>query len=216
MRATMPILMALLAIFMTTTAHAQDAASKSYVAGKDYVVLNTPVRTSNPEKIEVTEVFWYGCPHCYQFKPVLQQWRKTLSDDVSYVESPAMWNAAMEVHARIFYTAKVLNVLEKMHKEVFDAMHINKQRLRKESEIKALFAKHGIDEAAFKKTFSSFGVNSMIRQANARARSYGISGTPEIVVDGKYRITSQLAGGQANMLKVASFLIAKLRSERSS
>ena len=99
--------------------------------GEHYVRLPNPVRTANPDKIEVAEVFWYGCGHCYSFEPQLQKWHKTLPESVLFVESPAMWNRDMETHARIFYTAKSLGVLDTMHRTIFDAMHIEKLRLKR-------------------------------------------------------------------------------------
>ena len=118
----------------------------------------------------------------------------------------------MVTHARIFYTAKALGKLDAMHKDIFDAMHLQKQKLLNSAQIAALFEKHGVDQEAFDKTFKSFGVNSQVRQAEARAKGYGIAGTPELVVNGKYRLSASLVGSQPNMLKVAEFLIAKERA----
>ncbi|MBX2809643.1 MAG: thiol:disulfide interchange protein DsbA/DsbL [Cellvibrionaceae bacterium] len=187
-------------------------AQQQFIAGKDYAVINDPVRTSDATKIEVAEVFWYGCPHCNDFRPLVEQWKKQQPDDVYVRRSPAMWNKRMVTHASIFYTAKALDKLEVMHKTIFDAMHIHKKKLLKQDEIFSLFAKHGVDEATFNKAFSSFGVRSSVQQAESRARSYGITGTPELIVNGKYRIAGGMAGSQPRMLQIANFLIAKERA----
>ena len=202
-------------LFSQQHAIAQD----QFVEGRDYVVIETPVKTSDPSKIEVTEVFWYGCPHCNSFRPVFAQWEKQQADDVKTEHSPAMWNKNMRTHARIYYTAKVLGKQKDMHKDIFDAMHNQRQRLLNAKEIYPLFAKHGISQETFDKTFESFGVNSLIQQADARARSFGITGTPEVIINGKYRTSSGLTGSQAKMLKVTDFLINKERAampEKSS
>ena len=102
-----------------------------------------------------------------------------------------------------------------MHKEVFDAMHLNKKRLISKEEIYTLFEKHGISEEDFNKTFDSFGIKSQVQQASARARGYGITGTPEVIVNGKYRISGRMTGSQGEMLKVASYLIEKERQEKA-
>ena len=189
---------------------------EAFKEGEHYVRLENPVRTADPDKIEVAEVFWYGCGHCYAFEPQLKQWRKTLPESVLFVESPAMWNRDMETHARIFYTAKALGVLDTMHPIVFDAMHIKKLGLKRAEQIQTLFEQNGVAADDFEKTFNAFSVTSAVKQANARARSYGITGTPEIVVDGTYRISGRLAGSQTNMLAVANYLVCKIDAEKNS
>ncbi len=184
-------------------------AQDQFVAGKDYQVIETPVKTGSPDKVEVTEIFWYGCPHCNQFRPVFEQWKSQQSDDIFVRHSPAMWSKNMVVHARIFYTAAVLGKQKAMHKDIFDAMHLKKKRMLKEGEIYEVFKAHGVSKEKFDKTFKSFGVNSMVKQADARARSYGINGTPELIINGKYRTSASMAGSTARMLQVTEHLIKK-------
>lgn len=197
----------------TVQASVVPSSAEKYIAGKDYVVLDKPVKTSDSSKIEVTEVFWYGCPHCNQLRPVFDHWKKQRADDVIIQHSPAMWNKNMVTHARLFYTAKALGKLDLAHKDIFDAMHIQRKKLLNSKEMYPIFAKYDVTEEDFEKTFKSFGVNSQIQQADARARSYGISGTPEVIVNGKYRISSRTADSHARMLKVAEFLIEKERED---
>jgi thiol:disulfide interchange protein DsbA len=190
-------------------------AQQQFVEGQHYQAIKKPVRTTDPSKIEVAEVFWYGCPHCNTFSPLFEQWSSQQDDSIYTEHSPAMWNKSMIVHARLFYTAKTLGKLEDMHKEIFDAMHIQGQRLLKESEIYTLFQKHGVTKEKFNKVFSSFGVNSLVQQADARARSYGITGTPEVIVNGKYRTSGRMAGSSANVFKVIEYLIEKEKLSES-
>ena len=191
-------------------------AQAAFVEGKDYVAIKDPVRTSDPSKVEVTEVFWYGCGHCNNFRPIFEQWENQQAEDVTVLHSPAMWNKNMEVHAAIYYTAEVLGKQKEMHKPIFDAMHIQKKRLLKSKEISALFAEHGVENDEFEKTFKSFGVRSMVQQAGARARGYGITGTPEVIVNGKYRTSASMSGSHPRMLQVVDFLVAKERAELGS
>lgn len=188
------------------------AAQDTWEAGEDYDVISPAIRTAEPDKVEVHEFFWYGCGHCYNFEPLVVQWKKSLPDDVVVTGSPAIWNGPMELHAKAFYTAEVLGVLDDVHLPLFQALNVDGKRLQSEKEIASLFAKHGVDREEFSKAFNSFGVNSMTRQANARARAAKITGTPEMMVNGKYRITTRKAGSQANMLKIADFLIEKERA----
>lgn len=192
----------------------QTAHAKDYVAGTHYEVLPTPVVTRDKNKIEVVEIFWYGCSHCFSFEPMLVSWKNKLPDDVDFHQMPAMWNNAMKLHAKVFYTANALNILDKIHQPFFNALNVERQRMSSEGSIEQFFANYGVDSKTFKSTFNSFGVNSQVKLAESRAASYRMQGTPELVVNGKYRIAGALAGSQAEMLKVAEFLIAKERAER--
>ena len=194
----------------TVSAHAQD-----WVEGEHYDLISPAIRGAS-DKIEVTEFFWYGCGHCYNFEPQLVQWKKSLADDVVVVGSPAMWNALMEVHAKAVYAAEVLGVLDKVHMPLFQAINVDRKRLASEAELADLFAANGVAREDFLKAYKSFGVGSQVRQANARARAARISGTPEMMVAGKYRISTRKAGGQANMLKLADYLIEKERAARAT
>ena len=204
------VLMALVALPLM----ALSALAEEWVEGEHYDVI-TPALRGKSDKIEVTEFFWYGCTHCYSFEPQITQWKKSLDDDVVVVGSPAMWNALMEVHAKAFYAAQVLGVLDKVHMPLFQAINVDRRRLDSEDELAALFAARGVAREDFQRAFNSFGVGSQVRQANSRARSARITGTPEMMVAGKYRISTRKAGSQANMLKLATFLIEKERAARA-
>ncbi|MEP0201123.1 MAG: thiol:disulfide interchange protein DsbA/DsbL [Halioglobus sp.] len=208
------LLLPVVLLCASATAVAQD--DQNWQEGTHYDVITPAIRTANPDKIEVAEFFWYGCGHCYTFEPLVGQWKKTLAEDVEFRGSPAIWNQQMELHARAYYSAEVLGVLDTMNLVVFQAMNVDRKRLGSEEEIAKLFAAHGVDEAEFSKAFNSFGVSSQVRQAAARAKSAKITGTPEMMVNGKYRISTRKAGNQANMLKIADFLVAKERAAAGS
>jgi thiol:disulfide interchange protein DsbA len=193
-----------------------QTVSESYVEGEDYDLITPPVRTANPDKIEVVEFFWYGCHHCFNFEPIIVAWKKTLAADVDFRGSPAMWAPLMELHAQAFYTAEVLGVLDTMNPVLFQAMNVDGKKLQSEAEIQQLFVANGVAAEAFTKAFESFGVSSQVKQAAARARAAKINGTPSLMVDGKYNISTRKAGSQADMLKVADFLVEKERKERAA
>lgn len=204
-----PILTALLAFTLT----AQVTLAETFKAGEHYEVLPATVMTSDKSKIEVVELFWYGCGHCFHFEPMLTVWKAQQADDIVVKQQPAMWNKTMTLHAKAFYTAQALGLLDKIHEPLFAALNDKTQRrtLNNEEGLQAFFVKFGVDKETFTKTFNSFGINSQAKLADSRARSYRMQGTPEIVVNGKYRVAAGLAGSQAKMLEVASFLIEKER-----
>jgi len=166
---------------------------------------------------QVEELFWYGCGHCYHFEPLIQEWKAKLAEDVNFVGTPAVWRDNMSVHSRMFYAAKSMGVLEKLHPIFFDALNgSHRGGLTRTEEISQLVAKHGVDAAKFVKIMDSFAVNSQVQQAVSRQKSYKITGTPEMVVGGYYLVTTRNAGGQKEVLQVVDFLIDKLRAERGT
>lgn len=183
-----------------------------YVEGTHYDAIAEPVRTADPNKIEVTEVFWYGCPHCYAFEPLLDSWVAKLPSDVAFVRSPGMWDDLMKTHAQIYYTAVELGVFDKVHSVAFNEIHQKRNYLQTVDAVRELFVGQGVAAAEFDKAWASFQVNSGVRQADSRMRAYGVRGVPNLIVNGKYRITTgEAVPTQADMLKVAEFLIAQER-----
>jgi thiol:disulfide interchange protein DsbA len=191
------------------------AADALFAEGTHYERLPEPVRTADPARIEVVELFWYGCSHCFQFEPLLAKWEPALAKDVDFHRSPAMWNKLMAVHAQAFYAAEALGVLNKLNQPLFEALNVQRKRLESEDEIAELFVANGVTDADFRKAFNSFGVQSKVKQADARQRSYKTTGTPEMIVNGKFRVSARLAGSPESMLKVVDFLIAKERAGKT-
>ncbi len=184
-------------------------AEERWVEGQHYQTLTPPVAVGRGSDVVVTEFFWYGCGHCYTFEPMLTAWGKQLPEDAVLQPSPAVWNDPMRMHAKAYYIAEVLGVKETLHPVIFDAMHVQRKRLVSRLELRDLFEDNGVDPAQFDKAFDSFGVDSQVRQADARARSAKISGTPSLMVAGKYLIETRAAGSQTNMLEIARYLIDK-------
>jgi thiol:disulfide interchange protein DsbA len=207
------LMLTLSLLLLAMSCSAQEGAA-TFTAGKHYDVINNQVaRTASRDKIEVAEFFWYGCGHCYSFEPLLQEWKKNLPEDVEFRAIPAIWREVMELHARAFYTAEALGVADTMHMAIFQAMNVDQKRLQSVGEISSLFEANGVSPADFEKTFNSFGVSSQVRQAVAAAKSAGITGTPSMMVNGRYHLSTTKAGGQVEMLKVADFLIEQERAK---
>jgi len=190
-----------------------QAEDQKYKAGQHYEILSQKVRTANPNKIEINEVFAYTCSHCYSFESELHPWIEKLPADVDVQRTPAVWRPEMELYARAYYAAVVLKVLDQVHEPIFEAIHVDKKRINSEQDLAAIFVAKGVDKDRFTQAFNSFGTTSMVNQAKARLRSYRVQGTPEIIVNGKYRVSTRKAGGFSGMLNVAEFLIQKERAQ---
>ncbi|WAR45123.1 thiol:disulfide interchange protein DsbA/DsbL [Methylomonas rapida] len=168
----------------------------------------TPVQpVQNPDKIEVIEFFWYGCPHCYSLEPSVAAWLKTKPANVEFIRQPAVFSELWGKHAKAFFTAEALGVSEKVHADFFDAIQNKKQKLTSEDELAKFFAAHGVKDDDFRAAYNSFLVDAKMRQAETMGPRYGITGVPAIIVNGKYRVTATTAKSQDNMLKVTSDLI---------
>ena len=162
-----------------------QAQSDKYQAGVHYEVLPQSIRTANPDKIEVNEVFSYTCGHCYNFEAVIHPWSEKLPADVDFQRTPAVWQPALEPYARAYYSAKALKVLNEVHIPIFEAIHVQKKSVRSEADLAAIFVAQGVEKAKFTQAYNSFGMSSMVNQAKSRVRGYRVQGTPEVIVNGK-------------------------------
>lgn len=194
------LLLILLACVLPMAIHAAD--SPLFQEGKDYVRVSTPVPPATPGKVEVVEMFWYGCPHCYDLEPVTEEWLKRKPENVVFMRVPVAFGATWEPGARAYYAAEALGVLDKLHPALFDAFH-KRRKLSTEDELAAFFAEHGVDQDAFRKAYKSFQTETQLRRGNQLAQRYGLKGVPAVIVNGKYDIRSP------RMFEVVDFLIAR-------
>jgi thiol:disulfide interchange protein DsbA len=171
-----------------------------------YETLSPAQPTHNPGKIEVIEFFWYGCPHCYSFEPVLEKWVKNLPKNVEFIRQPAVFSDLWGKHAKAYFTAEALGVVDKVHADFFDAIQ-NKKNLETEDQLAKFFAAHGVNETEFHNAYNSFLVDAKMRQATTMATRYGITGVPAIIINGKYKTSGPLAGSNEKMIEVMNRLI---------
>ena len=190
-----------------------QAADVPLEAGKTYVELSNAVPVAAPGKIEVVELFWYGCPHCYSFEPVVNPWAEKLPADVNFVRIPAMFGGPWDAHGQMFLTLEAMGVENKVHAAVFNAIQKEGKRLVKPDEMAEFLATQGVDKDKFLSTFNSFAIKGQITKAKELAKKYEISGVPTMIVNGKYRFDLGTSGGPEQTLNVADQLIAKERAE---
>jgi len=172
-----------------------------------YEVISPAQPVQNPEKIEVIEFFWYGCPHCYHLEPNVAVWLKSKPANVEFIRQPAIFSDIWGKHAKAFFTAEALGVSEKVHSDFFDEIQNKKHKLITEEELAKFFAEHGVKAEDFHNAYNSFAVDAKMRQAEGMGARYGITGVPALIVNGKYRVTSSTAKTQENMFLIANQLI---------
>lgn len=190
------------------SALAQGAA---LVEGRDFVRLNAPVAVAAGGKIDVIEFFSYGCPHCYSFEPALEQWVKRLPADVAFRRVPATFNPTFEGYARLYYGLEATGQVEALHKRVFAAIHVQRQRLDKEADIAAFVNANGGDGAKVIDAMKSFGVATKLRQAKQAFEAYKVDGVPTLGIHGRWFTSGSLTGSNDKALAVADELIQRAR-----
>ncbi len=186
---------------------ASSSFAATYNAGEHYEIISPAQPTSSKDKIEVVEMFWYGCPHCFRLEPFVERWLKKKPANVKFVRMPGVFRPSWEIHARAYYTAEILGVVDKVHRPMFDAIHEMKKRMDTESSILALFKKNGVSEKDFKRVFRSFAVETKLRRAKDMGTRYQARGVPALIVNGKYRTSGHAAGSNSKVFKVVNQLI---------
>jgi len=187
------------------------AAFAAAELGKDYKLLN-PAQPTASKKIEVLEFFFYGCSHCFKLHTPLSAWEKTMPKDVELTFVPTIFRDSMEPMARTMYALESIGQLEKLHEPLYRAWNVDNLELFDEASIGDFVAKHGVDRAKFTAAYNSFSMQSKVTRAKQMVRSYGINGTPTLVVDGKYLITGLQPDETVRVLKEVIDIARKARS----
>ncbi len=227
-----PFFAALVLLCAVFSAQAQPTLPEQYQLGRDYFPLQQPLNARDAKKIEVMEIFRYGCIHCYRFDPVVRKWEKSLAQDIDFYRLPVVWNPETELQARALFTAQAFGIADKIHEAMFDAIWSAPGApapLNSQARIKQLFLNEKIDGDKFDKTFEkSPAISSRVNEAKARLLAYKPApggpdmGTPEIVVAGKYRISGAAFRAPseqeafAKMLAVADYLVDKERKAQAA
>ncbi len=170
--------------------------------------------TETAGKIEVVEFFWYGCPHCYNLEPLIENWQKHLAGDTYFRRVPAVFNARWGYDATLFYAFEAMGVLEKLHRPLFDAIHRDRLRTDNPQALSEWLQKHGIDASKFSETFKSFGVQAKVRRASQQTVAYKIDGTPAMAVQGRYTVSADQGGTHEKMLQTVDYLVDIVRKQK--
>jgi thiol:disulfide interchange protein DsbA len=196
-------------------AQPKQTAGNEFELGKNYERLSPAQPTSSsPDKVEVAEIFWYGCPHCYDFDPYVEKWLTEKPDYINFVRIPAVWNPLLEIHARAFYTAQTLGKEQEMHQAFFREIHVNGDRLDTEAKLQAFFGRFGVSAEDFEKAFDSFTVHTKLQRAEELARRYRVTAVPSMVVNGKYVTNGSMAGSYDKLMELVDYLAAMEKDEQ--
>ena len=202
--------------FLFIIVNAEDSHNHNHAVvtdfqeGRHYHNISPSIPTDVEDgKVEVTEVFWYGCPHCFDFESYLETWKETLPEHVTFKRMPAVLNRGWVAHARAFYALDTMGELDRIHPIFFEAIHTQGRRLRDKDSMVRFLSQHGIDAEKFKNAYDSMYVETKIKRVDQVVRQYGVSSVPQVVVNGKYRTSASDAGGYENLLRVVDMLVEK-------
>lgn len=213
---------ALLLTVASVTAYAEPEL------GAQFVTTPQPIPAETSAKVEVVELFWYGCPHCHHLDPAVNAWVKKLPKDVEFRRVPGVFRPDWVPMAKAYYTLEALNLLEKLHVALFDAIHQQKS-LKPNDEAAAIdwiTKQSGLDRKKVEETFNSFSVNTKVSRAAQFSKSSGATGVPAIIVDGRFLTSVKLATSalprgisndkaHAELLGVTDYLIQQISQEKS-
>lgn len=183
--------------------------ARAHGNGQEYNLLQPEQPVETTGKVEVVEFFWYGCPHCYQFEPLLEAWLPKLPADVAFRRIPAIFNDRWAQDAAIYYAFDALGLTEKLHRPLFDAIHRDRLRTDVSKALGEWLRKQGVDPVRFEQVLKSFGVQSRLSRARQLSVSYKLEGVPTLAVQGRYTIETER--GFEAMLKTADKLIVEAR-----
>ena len=193
--------------------------------GVEYETLPTPQATESGNKIEVTEFFAYYCPHCNVLEPQLAAWVKKQGDNIVFKRVHVSRDDSVAPQQRLFFTLQAMGLLDKLHAKVFNAMHVERNRLNTDEAVFDFVAKQGVERQKFIDTYRSMGISARMRHADSMMQAYNVTFWPMIAIDGRY-ITSPSQADQgsksakneeqlnAQALTVMDVLVAKAKAEK--
>lgn len=198
---------------LLATAYAEDSHNHdhakvvNFLEGKHYHRISPAVETDVEDgQVEVVELFWYGCPHCFQFEPHLTGWKDVKADYITFKRMPAVLNRGWLAHARAYYALETMGELERVHPLFFEAIHTQGRKLRDAESIARFLSQLDVDADKFKSAFDSLYVETKINRSGQLVRQYGSSSVPTVIINGKYRTSAKDAGGFENVLGVINML----------
>jgi protein dithiol oxidoreductase (disulfide-forming) len=212
-----PLSVAKIVMLVTMICLSAFASAQSlYTEGQHYFRLKAPVAVQTGNKIEVMEVFSYACPHCGHFEPTIEKWRASKPANAQFVALPAMFNETWVAYARAYYASVDLKISHKTHGALFKALYEQNKQFTSLEDMAKWYAQYGVTEKQFTDAFTAKGMDARLKAANDATQKYEVTGTPTIIVDGKYRFDVTSAGGLDKVSGLINFLISKAAAERAA
>lgn len=202
-------------IFIISTLMAcQGETTAQTLDESKYELVKEPISVSTGDKIEVTELFWFGCGHCFALEPSLKSWQKDIPENAELVKVPAIFSKRWEFHAQAFYTMQALGLSDEANDKFFRYIHVQRKSIDNLEKLVKFLADFDKTEEQVTAAFNSFEVDTKLRNARKITRASGANGVPAMLVDGKYRTSQSMSGSNDEMFEVVNQLIDKAAAER--
>lgn len=217
---------ALLSAALATGVSAPASSAQTWTEGVNYFLVQPARPTSVPPgKVEVTEVFSYACPACNVFQPTMHKLKQSLPANAVVDYLPAAFNTAEDwpMFQLAYVTAQVLGVDQQTHDAMFDAVwkggdlsvtdpstRALKSRMPTIEDAAKFYNQHaGVPVEKFVATSKSFSADLKVRSDQDLVMAYKVDRTPTIIVNGKYRLHAESAGGTDQVIELVKYLVAK-------
>lgn len=194
--------------------NSETSAQQAPLSDTSYSVISDPLTTTSGDKIEVMELFWFGCGHCFALEPKVKSWLKNKPANASFKKVPAVFSARWEFHARAYYTMEALGVLEQAEDAFFNRLHVARKPIDNLAALVSFLADFKITEEAVEAAYNSFAVDSQMRNAKLITAKSTARGVPALIVDGKYLTGARQAGGADQIFTVVNQLVEKAANEK--
>src|SRR5471032_975944 len=208
-------LLSILFLSLGLIAATAQASPSAPVAGKDYTVLPSPQPTDVPAgKIEVTEFFWYGCPHCNEFNPYLEAWVKKQGPDVVFKRVPVAFRDDFIPHSKMYHALDALGLATQLTPKVFNEIHVNKNYLLTPEAQATFLDTQGVDKKKYMDAYNSFSTQSDLQRDTKLMQDYKIDGVPTLAVQGKYETGPATTNSLPGTIQVLDFLVGQVRAKK--
>jgi thiol:disulfide interchange protein DsbA len=190
-----------------------NLAAQAFNEGVHYVPIRPQPPLGTGNDVEVIEFFWYGCSHCRDFEPFIKRWASQAPDNVEFTQVPVLFGGAADLHAQVFYALESMGELERLSGRIFDAMHVDKNKLATRAAVDEFLAANGVDMAQFDAAMKSFAVAAKVNRSRALMRRYGIRSVPTVVIDGRYKSGTGFRS-YAEITEVIDHVVDKVLKQR--
>ena len=198
----------LILFFVAITSY--SVVSFSAEGSQKYVQISNQKQTES-DKIIIYEFFWYGCPHCYNIEPTINQIEDNLKKDTILIKVPVALRNTWEIHAKAYYTLQQMKLDDDLHEKIFSEIHVNANRLDTEEKLINFLNDEGYDAQKFSKILNSFGTEIRVKKASRLANQYQITSVPTLIINGKYRTSGSYVSSYEELYDVVQLLVDKER-----
>ncbi|MDU0810745.1 MAG: thiol:disulfide interchange protein DsbA/DsbL [Burkholderia sp.] len=220
MKKSINVLLLSLYLAVSGFAHATTTSSSLPtnipIAGKDYIVIKNTRPTYLPTgNFKVIEFFWYGCPYCNKFEPILKTWVKDQGNKIDFKRIPVVFGKKFIPHARLFYTLEALGISENLSSVIFNEIHNKKNFLLKQQDQADFLAKQGIDKKKFLDIANSLIIENKIKKSIETLKEYEISTVPTVIIAEKYKTSPSYTKSMIKMVPVLNYLVKQVENEKN-